>query len=375
VILAWLIGKVKAAARPRGTKTAFYLLLALTAVVLGLVLILGFLLRFNRVQALFPRWVHDYGEAFSIIWVYFAFSFVVLMLLAMLMSRVSVRLWPEHREARRRFLNAAPAAALALPAAVMGYGVFVERQNMSLREQRVKIANLPAGLQGLKIVQVTDIHAGPFLSLKQVARAVDMANEARANIAVVTGDLISAYGDPLDGCLDALGKLRAEAGVFGCLGNHEVFADSEQYTTERGAKLGIRFLRQASEKLRFGGATLNLAGVDFQSLEKRRYLIGAEEMVDPGAFNLLLSHNPDVFPVAARQGYQFVISGHTHGGQVRVEILHQDLNVARFHTKYVDGVYLLPTSSIFVCRGIGTIGIPARLGAPPEIALITLERA
>jgi hypothetical protein len=96
--------------------------------------------------------------------------------------------------------------------------------------------------------------------------------------------------------------------------------------------------------------------------------------VDPAAFNVLLSHNPDVFPVAARKGFPLTISGHTHGGQVRVEILQQDLNVARFFTHYVDGLYNQGGSSIFVSRGIGTIGLPARLGAPPEVALITLCR-
>ena len=82
----------------------------------------------------------------------------------------------------------------------------------------------------------------------------------------------------------------------------------------------MRFLRQRAAPLRFGNAVLNLAGVDYQRAAQP-YLVGAEQLVAPGAFNVLLSHNPDVFPVAARQGYQLTIAGHTHGGQVRVEIL------------------------------------------------------
>jgi predicted MPP superfamily phosphohydrolase len=78
--------------------------------------------------------------------------------------------------------------------------------------------------------------------------------------------------------------------------------------------------------------------------------------------------------VAARQGFQVTIAGHTHGGQVRVEILHQDFNIARFYTPYVDGLYRDGASSIFVSRGIGTIGLPARLGSPPEVALLRLRR-
>jgi hypothetical protein len=189
----------------------------------------------------------------------------------------------------------------------------------------------------------------------------------------VTGDLISTANDPLDACLDALARLRAESGIFGCMGNHEIYANSEEYTQVQGARRGMRFLRQESMVLRFGAADLNLAGVDYQRFHKP-YLVGAEQLVVPGAFNVLMSHNPDVFPVAARQGFPFTIAGHTHGGQVRVEILGQDLNLARFFTPYVDGVYRSGASSIFVSRGIGTIGLPARLGAPPEVALIRLCR-
>ena len=91
-------------------------------------------------------------------------------------------------------------------------------------------------------------------------------------------------------------------------------------------------------------------------------------------FRSLLSHNPDVFPVAVKKGFPLTIGGHTHGGQVRMEILGQDLNVARFFTPYVDGLYRLGDAAIFVSRGIGTIALPARLGAPPEVALLKLCR-
>ena len=113
--------------------------------------------------------------------------------------------------------------------------------------------------------------------------------------------------------------------------------------------------------------------MDYQRL-RRRYLVGAEKLIVPGAFNVLLSHNPDVFPVAAHQGYAVTIAGHTHGGQIRVEILNVDLNPGRYYTPYVDGVYRQGPASVFVSRGIGTIAVPARIGAPPEVALVRLCR-
>jgi predicted MPP superfamily phosphohydrolase len=143
---------------------------------------------------------------------------------------------------------------------------------------------------------------------------------------------------------------------------------------QRGARLGIRFLRTAAAPLKFGAAAVNLAGVDYQA-KHQPYLTGADRMLQPGAFNILLSHNPDVFPVAADMGYDLTIAGHTHGGQVRVEILSEDLNVARFFTPYVDGLYRKGAASIFVSRGIGTIVLPARVGSNPEVALLRLVPA
>jgi predicted MPP superfamily phosphohydrolase len=230
---------------------------------------------------------------------------------------------------------------------------------------------LPKDLDGLRIVQVTDIHLSPFLSEREFARAVDMANETRAHIGLVTGDLISRYGDPLDACLRQLARLRAEAGVLGCLGNHEVYTRTEDYVTAQGRRIGIEFLRGQAKQLRFGAATINFAGVDYQKFQSN-YLVGAERLIAPGAVNILLSHNPDVFPVAASKGYDLTIAGHTHGGQVDVEILHQHFNVARYYTPYVLGLYHEGASSVYVSSGIGTIGAPIRLGAPPEVSLIHL---
>ena len=130
---------------------------------------------------------------------------------------------------------------------------------------------------------------------------------------------------------------------------------------------------------RFGAAALNVAGVDYERMSATHsgYLRGAERMVVPGVLNMLLSHNPDVFPTAAAQGYDLTVSGHTHGGQVNIEVLSQDINPARFITPYVYGSYEWSGNgrrgAAYVSRGIGTIGIPARVGAPPEISVLRLR--
>ena len=276
---------------------------------------------------------------------------------------------------RRRVLNAAGNVLMASPIAVLAGG-FVERTHFHVREIVVPVPGLPAALDGLRILHLSDIHLSAFLSERQLARVIDASNGLRANLAVVTGDLISGIGDPLDACIRQLARLKTDAGTFGCMGNHERYAGGEAYVREAAARFGIRFLRGEAYALRFGGATLNLAGVDYQSkAQQASYLRGAGRLVVPGALNVLLSHNPDVFPVAARQGYDLLLAGHTHGGQVTVEILEQTLNPARFFTPYVHGLYRLGRAAAYVTRGIGTIGIPARIGALPEITVARLRKA
>lgn len=346
------------------------LILALAAAS-GLLVIVGFLEMFARVSRYFSDWTGTWIRGSAMIWAMLSLMWMGGWILWRALGAI---LKPEHSPARRGFLKASGAALFAAPLAVTGYGVFVQRLNLRMREQTIAIPGLAEDLEGLRVVQLTDIHLSPFLSEKELAHAVAMANETYAHVALVTGDMISYHRDPLDLCLQHLAGLRAEAGIFGCLGNHEVYANAEDYATAQGARLGIRYLRSQAVQLKFGGATMNLAGVDYQRFHQP-YLKGAEKMIEPGVLNVLMSHNPDVFPVAARQGYDLTIAGHTHGGQVRVEILREDLNVARFFTPYVDGLYRAGGRSIFVGRGIGTIGLPARLGAPPEVALLRLCRS
>ena len=355
----------------RTTRSGARALIYAAVGVLSALLMLGFALRSDRVAAYFPGQWAVWERGLSILWVLLCLGWMAGFVVSSLASRLA---GPAHHPGRRQFLAAARAVMFAAPPAVLGYGVFIQRNQFAMREQNVAIPGLPASLEGLRIVQLTDIHLSPFLSRADLARAVAMANETRAQIALVTGDLITTRRDPLDDCLRELSNLRADAGIFGCMGNHELYAGGQDHAEQEGARLGLRFLRGTAAALRFGDATLNLAGVDYQEVRKT-YLVGAEKTIVPGATNILLSHNPDVFLTAARMGYALTLSGHTHGGQVRVEILGEDVNVARFFTRYVDGLYRSGPSSIFVSRGLGTIGVPARLGAPPEVALLRLVRA
>jgi predicted MPP superfamily phosphohydrolase len=362
-----------AAARPRLAGSA--LVAARVAVTLfNLLLVAGYVLSFSdlsaRLQA--PGRLASLMGAGALFYLMVASGMMAVRATLQLLRR---RLAPPVDPGRRRLLHAAGNAVLASPIAVLGYG-YVRRTDFHVREIDVPIPDLPRDLDGLRILQLSDIHLGVFLSEAELARVVDAAIETRPHLAVITGDLISSHSDPLDACIRQLARVKADAGVFGCMGNHERYAHLEDRTAQAAARAGIRFLRGQAEPLRFGDSILNLAGVDHQSKAGGQpYLAGAGRLVRPGAVNILLSHNPDVFPVAARQGYNLMLAGHTHGGQVTVEILDQSINPARFYTPYVYGLYRAGAASAYVTRGIGTIGIPARIGAPPEISVVRLRKA
>ena len=340
-------------------------------------LVLGYFMGFRRLALHFPVWWSTWLQGASLIW-----AVIVVGSSVAALGLWSLH-WVSHRKrrdgshwediSRRGFLRATGATLFAAPMAVAGFGI-LERNRFELNQTEIPIVGLPKELDGLRIAQITDIHLSAFLSEREFARAVDMANETLPHLALVTGDLITRRGDPLDACLRQLARLKAGAGVLGCLGNHEIYTGTEAYVTEKGRGIGIEFLRMASREVRFGGASIQFAGVDYQR-SGRPYLVGAETLIVPGRLNVLLSHNPDVFPVAARQGYALTIAGHTHGGQVNVEILNDNLNLARFYTPFTRGLYRLGDASIFVSSGIGTVGMPMRLGAPAEVNLIRLRRA
>jgi predicted MPP superfamily phosphohydrolase len=293
--------------------------------------------------------------------------------------------------ARRGFLQAASFAAGAIPLVAAAYGFGKERLDFRLHRVDIPIANLPAGLDGLKIAQLSDIHAGDFMPADQVRRAVDLANRLGADLAVITGDFITSNGDPLQQCIAELSRLRAPLGVWGCNGNHEIYADAEDQAEELFNHYGMRLLRQNNAELNWKGEAFNLMGVDYQRQHaplglEVPMLQTIEPLVRHDVPNILLSHNPNSFYRAAELGIELSLAGHTHGGQVKVEIIDHSWSPARFITPFVAGLYELPLhspdatsngaakSALYVNRGLGTIGIPARLGVDPEISLLTLRR-
>lgn len=295
-----------------------------------------------------------------------------------------------HDPTRRTVLYQVASLAGATPFVAAVYGYSFERLRFEVEQVEVPVANLLPALDGLRIVQVSDIHVGDSMPLHEIRRAVGMANDLSPEIAVITGDFVTSQGDPLSQCIGELARLRAPLGVWGCNGNHEIYAGAEDDAERLFAANGMRLLRQSAAQIKRNGASLNLIGIDYQrsvTITQRSVstLNGAESLVRRDMPNILLSHNPNTFYCAAQAGVELSLAGHTHGGQVNVEILSSKLNPARFFTNFIAGLYHLPRprptdgnapqASLYVNRGLGTLGIPARIGANPEITLLTLRRS
>jgi uncharacterized protein len=303
---------------------------------------------------------------------------------------------------RRSFFRTASVVAGAAPFLGVMYGYAAERLRYEVRRVEIPLPNLPPELDGMEIVQISDIHLSGYMTRESVRRAVDMANDVGADLAVVTGDLITGMHDSMADCVEEVRHLRAPLGVYGCNGNHEIYARAEDLAERLYRQAGMKLLRSENALVTYGGAQFNLIGVDYQRERtpggrKMQMLSGIEPLVRRDMPNILLSHNPNSFNRAAELGIELSLAGHTHGGQVQVEILDVSISPARFITDYVAGLYhrpllmpdvpkrlgetikLMPNapkglSALYVNRGLGTVGAPVRLGAPPEITHMVLRR-
>jgi hypothetical protein len=284
---------------------------------------------------------------------------------------------------RRRFLEQTAMMLSATPFVASAYGLVYGRVDLETTHQRIKLARLPKAFHGFRIAQLSDIHIGPFMTAKEVRNYVAITNRLRPDLVVLTGDFITWDPRTQEDVVSALAGLQAPLGLYGCLGNHEAWADVEDSITEMFARRGIRMLRNTAAPIPSHGETLNLIGVDYQSHQRfgppgarfvRQYLEGVDRLMMPDTANILLSHNPNTFDRAAELGIDLSLAGHTHGGQVTLEFIHPDLSPSRLITDYVKGRFQKGASQLYVNRGIGTIFVPIRLGAPPEITIFELVR-
>jgi hypothetical protein len=285
--------------------------------------------------------------------------------------------------ARRHFLARTAVAVSATPFAACAYGMLYGRTEIETTHQLIMLKRLPKAFDGFRIAQISDIHVGPFMTAQDIRKYVAMVNQMKPDLVAMTGDFITWEGSPAAALVDILSGLKAPFGIFGSMGNHEIWAGVQDLVTGLFTARGTKILRQENTLISSGGEHLNLIGVDYQTTTPfgppgdgvvNQYLLGVDALMRPDTANILLSHNPNTFDRAAELGIDLSLAGHTHGGQVTLEYLSPDISPARLITSYVRGWFRKGESQLYVNRGIGTIFSPVRFGSPPEITLFELKR-
>lgn len=243
-----------------------------------------------------------------------------------------------------------------------------EANSLSLERVAITLDRLPKKLDGFRVIHLSDIHHSPFTGLDHIERTVKVANRLKPDMFVLTGDYVSHETKYIAPVAEALGRLEAECGTYACLGNHDHWTDPE-LVARRFREAGIKMLINEGLRFETRGCSFWLAGVDDHMVGKTD-LAAALRGSFPDEMKLLLAHNPLILRKAARFGVDLVLSGHTHGGQVKMRDPEKRILPRR---RLTSGLHRRGGSQIYITRGIGTVVLPIRYQCPPEISMLELK--
>lgn len=277
-------------------------------------------------------------------------------------------------ERRRALINATNLGLLGVTGALTGYGLFEAMRTPKVVRLDIPVANLPPGLQGYTIAQISDVHVSHTIRRSFVQKVVDEVNRLKPDMVALTGDLVDGTVEQLRVDVAPLAELRAPDGLFFITGNHEYYSGVQQWVDET-RRLGFdvllnehRVIERNNAKLLLGGVT-DYSGGGFRADHKsdpHRAIEGAPDC----HLKVLLAHQPVSIYEAEKAGFDYVLSGHTHGGQY----FPYHFLVSLFQP-YVAGLHQHGKTRIYVSRGAGYWGPQIRIGAPSEITLHRMVRA
>ena len=276
---------------------------------------------------------------------------------------------------RRKFLGIAAGAGAA---AVGADSVLVAPNHPRVVKLDISLGRWPERLSGFTIALLSDFHYDPYFSIHPIRASIGIVKALRPQLILLTGDFVSVpfFGDPAKGAADAdpcaaiLKGLKAPHGVWAVMGNHDAFTDPDRVTAALKTQ-GIRVLANESIPVESDGARFWLGGVD-DVLGKTADLDATLHNVPQSEAMVLMVHEPDYADRVARHPVDLQLSGHSHGGQVRLPLL-PPLYLPDLGKKYVWGLYKIGGLMLYTNPGLGTVAVPARLNCPPEITLLTIR--
>jgi predicted MPP superfamily phosphohydrolase len=264
-----------------------------------------------------------------------------------------------------------PLAALG----AVGVGVLAALRGPHVRRVDIPVEGLAPELDGLRIVQISDLHVGPTMRLGYVQRVVDMTKNLAPDLIALTGDIVDGSVARLARHVAPLEALTSGDRAFFVLGNHDYYSGAAPWTAHFEA-MGFRVLRNAHVTIARGAARLLIGGViDFAARMSDPNARPRPDLATDGearpAFRLLLAHNPKIAPLAEQAGFDLQLSGHTHGGQ----FFPWTLVIHLVHGPHVAGLSRRGRLWVYVSAGTGTWGPPVRVGTRPELTLLRLVAA
>lgn len=275
---------------------------------------------------------------------------------------------------RRSFLKVSGAALFAGLSATMSYMYLGnEVENPVVEHIEIPISGLPAALEGFRIVQISDIHYYPITTLELIDQAVQMSNDLKPDLVVLTGDYVWHEAEVIFEMMPSLARLNAKHGIYACLGNHDLWTDVN-VVTQAFEAAQIPLLVNEGLPITVGADSLYLASLD-DGWSGHPDLDAAMAGWSAGMKTVLLMHEPDLADEYSQDPrINLQLSGHSHGGQVRFPLMGA-LLLPYLSWKYPLGLYDVNGMWLYTNRGLGTTNIPLRVNCAPEISALTLTRA